>query len=77
MFGYDDVNEIVGLPLEFLCVPEEREFIKKLATDRAAGLHTPHYEVTGLSKGWKAFKSFGLGTLIDYDGVPASLGFCG
>ena len=63
MFGYDDVNEIIGLPLEFLCVPEEREFIKKIATDRAAGLHIPHYEVTGLSKVGKRLNLLVWGTL--------------
>ncbi len=75
MFGYDDVNEIIGLPLESLCVPEEREFIKKVAMDRAAGLHIPHYEVTGLSKVGKRLNLLVWGTLIDFDGVPATLAF--
>ena len=61
--GYDDVNEIVGLPLESLCVPEERAFIRKLAMDRAAGLKIPsHYEVTGLKKAGKRLNLLVWGT---------------
>jgi PAS domain S-box-containing protein len=76
VFGYDDVNEIVGLPLESLCVPEERAFIRKLAMDRAAGLNTPsHYEITGLKKDGKRLNLSVWVTLIDYEGALATLGF--
>jgi len=76
VFGYDDVNEIVGRPLESLCVPEEGAFIRKLAMDRAAGLNAPsHYEITGLKKDGKRLNLSVWVTLIDYEGAPATLGF--
>ena len=76
MFGYDDENEIVGVSLESLVVPEERGFIRKLAMDRAAGLNAPpQYEVTGLKKDGKRLNLSVWVTLIDYEGAPATLGF--
>ncbi|MGO9735955.1 MAG: PAS domain S-box protein [Desulfomonilaceae bacterium] len=75
MFGYDDINEIVGRPLESLCVPEERAFIKKVARDRAAGLHTPQYEITGLSKDGRRLNLSVWGTMADFDGEPATFAF--
>ncbi|MHB8203961.1 MAG: hybrid sensor histidine kinase/response regulator [Desulfomonilaceae bacterium] len=75
MFGYDDINEIVGRPLESLCVPEERAFIKKVARDRDAGLHTPQYEITGLSKDGRRLNLSVWGTMADFDGEPATFAF--
>ncbi len=76
MFDYDDVNEIIGLPVESLCVPEERALLRKLAMDRASGLQAPsHYEATGLTRDGKRLNLSIWVTLIDFDGGPATLGF--
>ena len=76
IFGYEDPDEIVGLPVVSLYVPEERERIGKLAEDRASGKVVPSdYEVRGLRKDGEKLDIAVWLTTMDYEGEPATLGF--
>jgi len=76
MFGYAFANEIVGRPVEELYTPEERKRQRRFAKDRPAGKPVPRtYETKGLRKDGSHFDVVAWVSLIEYDGVPSSLGF--
>lgn len=76
MFGYDDPLEIVGVSVPSLYVPEERELVRKFASDKQVGSEIPsYYEVTGLAKDGRRLDLAVWITKIDFDGEPATLGF--
>ena len=76
MFGYDNPDEIIGLPVTSLYIPEERELIRKLAKGRPIGSQAPsYYEVTGQTKDGKRLDLTIWVAKIDFDGEPATLGF--
>ncbi len=76
MFGYDNPNEIIGLPVVSLYIPEQRELIRKLAKGKPIGSQIPsYYEVTGQTKDAKRLDLATWVTRIDYEGEPATLGF--
>jgi PAS domain S-box-containing protein len=76
MFGYASPEEIVGLPVEALYAPEDREMIRERQRKRLAAESIPlSYEITGLRKTGERFNVAIWLTKIDYQGAPAILGF--
>ena len=76
MFGYEDADEIIGLPVESLYVPEEQELVRKLVADRSTGAGLrPHYEATGLTKDGKRINLSVWVTLVDFEGERSTLAF--
>jgi two-component system, cell cycle sensor histidine kinase and response regulator CckA len=76
MFGYDDPVQILGLPVEALYAPEERESYRERAQDRLAGRDTPRsYELTGLRRNGDRFEVAVRLTPITHGGRPSLLGF--
>ncbi|MFH0825402.1 MAG: PAS domain S-box protein [Pseudomonadota bacterium] len=76
IFGYDDPEEIVGLPVVSLYVQEDRELIKRLSQDTSSGKRVPsYYEVRGLRQDRRLFNASVWVASIDYEGDPATLGF--
>ena len=76
MFGYENADEIIGLPVESLYVPEEQELVRKLVADRSTGAGLrPHYEATGLTKDGKRINLSVWVTLVDFEGERSTLAF--
>ncbi|MCF8146754.1 MAG: response regulator [Deltaproteobacteria bacterium] len=77
VFGYENVHEIEGQPVESLFFPEDRDLVRERGRVRlAAEKEVPlTYEIRALKKEGKVFPVVLGGAAIDYDGEPAILGF--
>jgi PAS domain S-box-containing protein len=76
MFGYDDPLQILGLPVEALYAPEERQSYRDRVQDRLEGRETASsYELTGLRRNGDRFEVAVRLTPITYEGHPSLLGF--
>ncbi len=76
MFGYDGPSDLIGLEVEDLYAPEEKERIRQHARDRLAGKPVPpRYEAKVLRKNGESFDADIWLTMIAYDGKPCVLGF--
>ncbi len=76
MFGYSHADEIVGRFVEELYTPEERLRQRRFAKDRAASKPAPTaYDTKGLRKDGSRFDVASRVSLIQYEGLPSSLGF--
>jgi len=76
MFGYDSSDEILGLPIETLYAPEQRELVKKRQQNRLSGKDiSAHFEGKGLKKNGRIFEVSIWQTKIDFEGEPATLAF--
>jgi two-component system cell cycle sensor histidine kinase/response regulator CckA len=76
MYGYDSAEEILGLPVEALYAPEDREVIRGRRRARLAGEQVPaFYEAQGIKKGGECFDIAVWVAVIDYQGEPAVLTF--
>ncbi len=76
MFGYDDAGEIIGLPVEALYVPEDRDFVKMKRKAGLSGVQTTQYgELRGLKRNEESFEvSFWQATMEFLD-EPSLIGF--
>jgi PAS domain S-box-containing protein len=76
MYEYDSAEEILGLPVEALYAPEDREVIRRRRRARLAGEQVPtFYEASGIKKGGECFDIAVWVAVIDYQGEPAVLTF--
>ncbi len=76
IFGYEKADEILGLPVEAIYVPESKELIVQRVPDSTSGTKTiSHYEAVGVSKSGKAIDAGAWVTEIEYLGGEASLAF--
>ena len=76
MYGYDDLEEIVGKTVESLAVPEERDKVLRRQAERLAGKDVvSHYELRARKKNGVPFDVEMWLELIDYEGAPAILAF--
>jgi len=76
MFGYDSLDELSGLPIETLYIPEQRPLVKKRQQDRLSGkAMSPVLERKGLKKNGQIFEVSVWQTKIDFKGEPATLAF--
>jgi PAS domain S-box-containing protein len=76
IFGYNNPDEFVGQPINFLYASEDKDLIVQRHWDRLAGKEIPSsYEIMGLKKNGQFFNVALWNTTIDYEGEPAILGF--
>ena len=76
IFGYEKADEILGLPVEAIYVPDSKELIVQRVPDSASGTRTiSHYEAVGVSKTGKRIDAGAWVTEIEYLGEEASLAF--
>lgn len=76
MFGYENADEIVGMPVESLAPPEYRDLVRQGQKDRFEGKEAPsHYDIVGLKKSGECFDIVVWPTLIEYEGEKSILGF--
>ncbi|MFP4037875.1 MAG: PAS domain S-box protein, partial [Desulfobacteraceae bacterium] len=76
MYGYEDAEEVLGLPVESTVAPEERELLWKRRAARLRGEGPPYsFEIKALRKSGEPFEAAVLGTPIDYEGDKAVLAF--
>jgi PAS domain S-box-containing protein len=74
LFGYDNSEEILGLPVEALFAPEHRELVRQGVGSSSVGKGR-YYEASGIKKNGQPVEVAAWGILIDYEGSPARLGF--
>jgi len=75
-FGYDDANEIVGLPLGAICVSEDRYLLRRTSKDILDGRPvSKFYEITGVLKNLQHFEAALWLAGIEHQGEPAVLVF--
>ena len=73
---HDSAEEILGLAVEALYAPEDREVIRRRRRARLAGEQVPtFYEARGIKKGGECFDIAVWVAVIDYHGEPAVLTF--
>ncbi|MGC8659077.1 MAG: PAS domain S-box protein, partial [Desulfomonilaceae bacterium] len=76
MFGYEHVDEIIGLPVESLYVAEEQEVVRnRVAASLTKGNTLAQYEATGLTKDGNRLNLSVWVTSIEFESEPASLAF--
>ena len=76
MYGYDDLEEIVGKAVESLAAPEERDKVLRRQAERLAGKDVvSHYELKARKKNGVLFDVEMWLELIDYEGACAILAF--
>ncbi len=76
MYGYVDLEEIVGKAVESLAAPEERDKVLRRQAERLAGKDVvSHYELKARKKNGVLFDVEMWLELIDYEGAPAILAF--
>ncbi|MBF0507409.1 MAG: PAS domain S-box protein [Deltaproteobacteria bacterium] len=76
MLGYTRGEEIIGLPVEAMYVPEDREMFRQRQIDRQAGRFIPpSYEVGWVKKDGDRLDTVIWSTIIDHRGAPAVLSF--
>ncbi len=76
MFGYESLEEIMGLSEEMLISPEQRDEARRRKQDRFVGGRVPlSYEAKGIKKNGERFDLSVRQTRIEYRGEPAILDF--
>jgi len=76
MLGYDCAEQIVGLPLEVLCVPGDREWFRKRMNTVEIGTETAEtYEIKAVRTDGEPVDLSVWLIGVEYSGEPAVLGF--